>query len=77
MTTAMKIKKGDTVLVLKGKDSGKRGKVVSTMPKLGKVMIDGVNQRIRHIRPRKQGEKGKMIEIAHPIHVSNVKLVSK
>ncbi len=71
----MKIKKGDKVKVITGKDKGKTGSVVKAFPKDEKVLIDGVNLRKKHQRPRKQGEKGKVVEMAHPIHVSNVKKI--
>ncbi len=72
----MKIKKGDKVTVLTGKDKGKSGQVVKAFPKLEKVLIDGVNMKKVHRRARKQNEKGKVVEQAAPIHVSNVKKVT-
>lgn len=69
----MKIKKGDNVIVITGKDKGKRGKVVRAMPKLNKVVVEGLNMTKRHQRPRKSGEKGTMVSRAMPLHVSNVK----
>lgn len=71
----MNIRKGDKVKVITGKDKGKTGSVVKAFPKDEKVLIDGVNLRKKHQRPRKQGEKGKVVEMAHPIHVSNVKKI--
>lgn len=73
----MNIKKGDNVIVITGKDKGKKGTIVRAFPKLEKVLIDGVNIHKKHQRARKQGEKGKVIEIAYPIHVSNVKKADK
>jgi large subunit ribosomal protein L24 len=69
----MKIKKGDKIIVTTGKDKGKTGSIVKALPKTSQVVIDGVNVKKVHIRARKQGEKGKIIEKAMPIHVSNVK----
>lgn len=69
----MKIKKGDNVIIMTGKDKGKKGKVVRALPKLEKVVVEGLNISKKHQRPRKSGEKGSIIEIAMPIHVSNVK----
>lgn len=69
----MKIKKGDKIIVTTGKDKGKTGSIVKALPKTSQVVIDGVNIKKVHIRARKQGEKGKIIEKAMPIHVSNVK----
>ncbi|OGI91473.1 50S ribosomal protein L24 [Candidatus Nomurabacteria bacterium RIFCSPLOWO2_01_FULL_46_18] len=69
----MKIKKGDNVIVLTGKDKGKKGKVVRAFPKKGKVLVEGLNMAKRNQRPKKSGEKGQIMNIAMPIHVSNVK----
>jgi large subunit ribosomal protein L24 len=71
----MKIKKGDQVEIIAGKDKGKRGKVVRTFPTLGKVVIDGLNLRKKHVRARREGEKGQRVEVAAPLDVSNVMLV--
>jgi large subunit ribosomal protein L24 len=69
----MKIKKGDKIIVITGKDKGKSGSVVKAFPKTSQVLVDGVNLKKLHKRPRKQGEKGKVVSQAAPIHVSNVK----
>lgn len=71
----MKIKKGDNIIVITGKDRGKKGKVTSVMPEAGKVIVEGVNVVIRNVRPRRQGEKGQRVEVTAPLSVSNVKLV--
>lgn len=71
----MKIKKGDNVLIIKGKDRGKIGKIIKVLPKENKVIIEGLNLVKKHIKPRRQGEKGKIVEIPRPISVSNVKLI--
>ncbi|GIW67414.1 MAG: 50S ribosomal protein L24 [Candidatus Parcubacteria bacterium] len=71
----MKIKKGDQVLIIKGKDRGKVGKVIKALPKESRVIIEGLNLVKKHIKPRREGEKGKIIEVPRPISVSNVKLV--
>ncbi len=68
----MNIKKGDNVKVLIGKDKGKTGKVVRSFPKDDMVLIDGINLKKRHQRARKQGAKGQVVDMAAPIHVSNV-----
>jgi large subunit ribosomal protein L24 len=70
----MQVKKGDNVLVTTGKDKGKTGQVVKSIPTLNKVIVEGVNVAKRHMRPRKQGEKGGIVSISLPIDVSNVKL---
>ncbi len=69
----MKIKKDDKVIVLTGKDKGKTGSVVKSMPKEGKVIVSGINLSKKHQRARKSGEKGQIVEKAMPINVSNVK----
>ena len=69
----MKIKKGDKVTVITGKDKGKSGSVVKAFPQDEMVLIDGVNIKKVHQRARKQGEKGKIVERPTPVHVSNVK----
>jgi large subunit ribosomal protein L24 len=71
----MKIKKGDQVLVIKGKDRGRAGKIIKALPKENRVVIEGLNLAKKHIKPRRQGEKGKIIEIPRPISASNVKLI--
>jgi large subunit ribosomal protein L24 len=71
----MKIKKGDNVKVITGKDKGKSGKVVRALVKENKIIIDGLNMMKKHQRPRKSGEKGTMVNVAMPINVSNVKKV--
>lgn len=70
----MKIKKGDTVIVIAGKDRGKAGTVVRALPKTEQVLLDGVNIVKRHQRARRQGQKGQIVERSLPIHVSNVAL---
>lgn len=71
----MKIIKGDTVLILSGKDKGKKAKVLKSFPKDNKVLVEGVNMVKRHRRPRKQGEKGQIVEMSLPLNVPRVKLV--
>ncbi len=69
----MHIKKDDNVIVLSGADKGKKGKVLKAMPKEDKVIIEGINMKKRHARARRSGQKGEIIEKAHPIHASKVK----
>jgi large subunit ribosomal protein L24 len=71
----MKIKKGDQVLIIKGKDRGRVGKVIKALPKENRVVIEGLNLVKKHIKPRREGEKGKIIEIPRSISVANVKLI--
>ena len=69
----MKIKKGDNIIVLAGKDKNKKGKISRVLPKENKVIIEGINMMKKHQRPRKSNEKGSVISVAMPIHASNVK----
>jgi large subunit ribosomal protein L24 len=71
----MKIKKGDSVKIITGKDKGKSGKIVRVLVQENKVIVEGLNMMKKHQRPRKSGEKGSMMNIAMPIDVSNVKKV--
>ena len=71
----MKIKKGDTALIASGKDRGRKGKVIEAFPKEGRILVEGINLRKKHQRPRRTGEKGQIIEMPVPIHISNVKLI--
>ena len=71
----MKIKKNDTVVVLSGKDKGKQGKVLSTMPTVGKVLVEGVNMADCHVKPTRQGQEGGIIRKAIPIRASKVMVV--
>ena len=71
----MKIKKGDNVTIITGKDKGKKGKITRVLVKANKVIIEGLNMMKKHQRPRKTNEKGSMINVAMPIHASNVKKV--
>ncbi|MFA6077024.1 MAG: 50S ribosomal protein L24 [Candidatus Paceibacterota bacterium] len=69
----MKIKKGDSVTIITGKDKGKKGKIVRVLVNENKVIVEGANMMKKHQRPRKSGEKGSMKSIEMPIHASNVK----
>jgi len=71
----MKIKKGDIVLVISGKNKGKKGKILRAFPKERKILIEGVNLMKKHQKPRKTGEKGQIIQKPAPIDVSNVKMI--
>ena len=68
----MKIKKGDNIVVITGKDKGKTGKVLEVFPKDERVLVEGVNIIARHTKPRSAQDKGGIIKKAAPIHVSNV-----
>ena len=71
----MKIKKGDNVMIIAGKDKGKTGKVTQVFPGLAKVVVEGLNTRYKNMRPKKQGEKGQKIEFSAPLDLSNVMLI--
>jgi len=71
----MKIRKGDIVLVMAGKDRGKKGKVRFAYPKDERLLIEGINIRKRHARARGTTRQAGIIELETPIHVSNVMLV--
>jgi large subunit ribosomal protein L24 len=73
---AMKIRKGDRVVVLKGKDRGKEGIVMRVLPAAGKVIVDGVNVAKKHQKPTKSTMQGGIIDKDMPIDVSNVAIVS-
>ena len=70
-----KIKKGDTVVMLKGKDRGKSGKVAHLIPKEGRVIVEGLNLVKKHVRPKRQGEKGEIVQIPRRVAVSNVAIM--
>lgn len=69
----MHVKKGDNVIVIAGKDKGKKGVVHASFPSKNMIVIEGVNVMKKHQKPRGQGTKGQIIDKACPIHVSNVK----
>ena len=71
----MKIRKGDTVLIISGKDKGRKAKVIEALPKSGRIIVEGINLRKKHIRPKKSGEKGQIVELPGSFSASNVKLV--
>jgi large subunit ribosomal protein L24 len=71
----MKFKKGDSVLIIAGKDKGRTGKIIKSIPKELKILVEGINLKKKHVRPKKQGEKGQVVEIPAAIDISNVKIV--
>lgn len=71
----MNIKKGDKVLIIKGKDAKKSGKVASVNPEDNRVVVEGLNMVKRAVRPRKMGESGQIVSIASPMNASNVMIV--
>ncbi|NEO25456.1 MAG: 50S ribosomal protein L24 [Kamptonema sp. SIO4C4] len=73
----MHVKTGDTVQVIAGRDKGKVGEIIRTLPKLSKVVVEGVNVRTKHVKPQQEGESGQIDTFEAPIHSSNVMLYSK
>lgn len=71
----MKLKKDDNIIVIAGKDKGKTGKIVKSIPKENMVVVAGINLRKKHQKARKGGQKGQVIEKAMPINASNVMIV--
>ena len=69
---AQKIKKGDKVVVLSGKDKGRTGEVVKAMPKEGKVLVSGINVHARHRKPSQTNPQGGIERKEAPLHISNV-----
>ncbi len=71
----MKIKKGDQVLIISGKDKGKKGNVLRVFPEEGKIVVENVNILKKHTKPRKSGEKGQILQFPGKIFVSKVKII--
>jgi len=71
----MKIKKGDTIKIITGKDKGKTGKVLKVLLKKNKILIEGLNLYKKHVRPKREGEKGEIVLVPRPMDVSNIMLV--
>ena len=71
----MKIKKGDNVLIISGKDRGRTAKILKSFPKEGQVLVEGINLRQKHLKPKKQGEKGQVVKVPAPLDVSDVKFI--
>ena len=73
----MKIKVGDNVRVITGSNKGKEGKVLRVLRNENRVLVDGVNVIKKHVKPNRANETGGILEVEAPIHISNVKLVTK
>ena len=72
----MKIRKGDTVQVITGKDKGKTGEVLRTFPWENRVLVQGLNLRTKHVKPTQEGETGRILTEETAIHASNVMVYS-
>lgn len=68
----LKIRKDDTVIVLSGDDKGKKGKVLATSPKERKVIVEGINKVKKHVKPRRQGDTGGIIEVEGAMYADKV-----
>jgi large subunit ribosomal protein L24 len=73
----MKLKKGDTVVVIAGKDKGSEGEVAQVFPADNTIIVNGVNTAKKHSKPNRRNQQGGIIDRDMPIHVSNVMLVHK
>ena len=71
----MKIRKGDKVEIIKGKDRGKANKVIKVLPKESMLVVEGANMRKKTIRPKQQGERGQVVSVPWPIRADSVMLV--
>ena len=69
------VKTGDTVIVISGKDKGKKGKVMAVSPKEGKVIVENVNMVSKHIKPRRMGEAGGIVKAEGAMYASKVQIV--
>ena len=69
------VKSGDTVVILSGKDRGKKGKILATSPKEGKVIVEGANIISKHVKPKKMGEAGGIIKAESAIYACKVQVV--
>lgn len=70
-----RLKKGDIVILISGDDRGKKGKILNMNKKKNSIIVEGANFIKKHVRPRRQGEQGGIIEKESPVHISNLKLI--
>lgn len=73
----MKIRKGDTVKIISGNDRGKTGVVRAAFPRDGRIIVEGIYMKKKHVRPRRQGARGELVRIPAPFPVSRVMLVCR
>ncbi|MGI6329322.1 MAG: 50S ribosomal protein L24 [Bacilli bacterium] len=73
----MKIKTGDKVIVIAGKDKGNSGKVIKVFKTKQKVLVENINMIKKHLKPDAQNESGSIIDLEAPLHISNVMLIDK
>ncbi|MEM9448548.1 MAG: 50S ribosomal protein L24 [Cyanobacteria bacterium P01_E01_bin.6] len=72
----MHVRKGDTVQIISGREKGKIGEILESLPKQSKVIVKGVNIKTKHVKPRQEGESGQIKTFEAPIHSSNVMVYS-
>lgn len=75
MSNKLHVKKGDTVVILSGDDRGSKGKVLEVSPKEGKVIVEGLNMVKKHVKPRKMGENGGIVEAEGALYASKVQVI--
>ena len=73
----MRIKKGDQVKIIAGKDRGKTGTVLKVLSEANRISIEGINSYKKRMRPKKQGQKGETVTVVRPLNASNVLLICK
>lgn len=73
----MKIKKGDNVTIISGDDKGKSGKVIRVVPQKNQIVVEGINIVKKHERPRKQGQKGQVVDVSMPFDASKARSSEK
>lgn len=71
----MHVKTGDTVMIISGKDKGKKGKVLEASPSEGKIIVEGRNMVTKHVKPRKMGQQGGLVKAEGPLYACKVMLV--
>lgn len=71
----MKFKKGDSIKMIAGNDRGKQGTILSVLPHEGTIIVEGVNMKKKHVRPRQQGKKGELVRIPAPFPSSRAMIV--
>ncbi len=74
MANKLHVREGDTVMVISGDDKGKTGKVLTVSPKEGKIIVEGLNKVKKHIKPRKMGDKGGIVDAEAPMYACKVQI---
>jgi len=71
----MKLRKGDNIRIISGKDRGQEGQVVRVYSERGRVTVQGINMYTKHVKPKKQGESGQSVRVPRPLSISNVMVI--